>query len=56
MTEENCDNCKHFSWYYDRCGKWKCKVDYRAVHNCFEKRETPIRDAMVSGAKKLIRG
>lgn len=32
----NCDNCKHYNWYYDRCNKWECEVDARAVHNCFE--------------------
>lgn len=32
----NCDNCKHFHWYYDWCDKWKCSVDGRSVHSCFE--------------------
>lgn len=35
----NCDNCKHYHWYYDYCDKWKCEVDAREVHNCFEKFE-----------------
>lgn len=49
----NCDDCKHYKWYYDRCRKWDCEVDAREVHNCFEKRETPVRDAMVIMAKQL---
>ena len=44
----NCDECKHFDWYYERCRFWNCKVDLREVHNCFVRRETPIRDAMVN--------
>ena len=32
----NCDNCKHYCWYYDKCGKWDCEVDAREVHQCFE--------------------
>lgn len=31
-----CDNCKYYDWYYDFCNKWKCEVDARAVHDCFE--------------------
>ena len=34
----NCDNCKHYNWYYDYCDKWKCKVDEREVHSCYEQR------------------
>lgn len=45
----NCDECKYYSWYYDRCEKWKCKVDMHEVHNCFEPYETPIRNMMVKG-------
>ena len=37
----NCDNCKHYEWYYDKCRKWDCEVDAREVHNCFEQREAP---------------
>ena len=44
----NCDECKHYEWYYDYCRKWECQVDAREVHNCYEKRETPIRDLMVN--------
>lgn len=44
-----CDDCKHYRWYYDRCEKFGCEVDYREVHNCFEPYDTPIRDAMVGG-------
>ena len=44
----NCDECKHYCWYYDHCEKWDCEVDAREVHNCFEHRATPIRDAMVN--------
>lgn len=32
----NCDKCKHYHWYYDWCDKWKCEVDARSVHSCFE--------------------
>ena len=45
----NCDNCKHYRWYYDRCDKWDCEVDSREVHNCFDPMDTPILDAMVKG-------
>lgn len=44
----NCDECKHYEWYYDRCKKWECEIDARAVHNCFERRDTPIRNMMVN--------
>lgn len=47
----NCDDCKHYEWYYDRCRKWDCEVDAREVHNCFERRETPVRDAMTTTEK-----
>lgn len=46
----NCDDCKHYEWYYDRCRKWDCEVDRREVHNCFEPMKTPILDAMIKGA------
>lgn len=46
----NCDDCKHYEWYYDRCRKWDCEVDGREVHNCFEPMKTPILDAMIKGA------
>lgn len=49
----NCDNCKWYRWYYDRCEKWKCEMDARAVHNCFEPMETPILNAMVCGIKVI---
>lgn len=45
---ESCDNCKHYEWYYDRCRKWDCEVDAREIHNCFEQRETPVRNAMTT--------
>lgn len=35
----NCDNCKHYHWYYDWCDKWKCEVDARSCHDCFEVEE-----------------
>lgn len=35
----NCDDCKHYRWYYDRCDKWGTAIDAREVHNCFEPRE-----------------
>lgn len=48
----NCDECKHYCWYYDKCYKWNCEVDAREVHNCFEKRDTPIRDFMAIGEQQ----
>ena len=36
-----CDKCRHYRWYFDRCEKWKCKVDGREVHDCFEPHEPP---------------
>lgn len=45
----NCDECKHYCWYYDYCDKWGCEVDAREVHNCCDKRETPIHNPMVYG-------
>lgn len=47
----NCDNCKHYRWYYDYCEKWDCEIDAREVHNCFEEMDHPIRDAMVHGVE-----
>lgn len=44
----NCDRCKWYSWYYDYCEKWRAKVDWRSVYNCFEPIDTPVRDFMVS--------
>ena len=35
----NCDKCKHYHWYYDWCDKWKCEVDARSAHSCFEEAE-----------------
>ena len=49
----NCDHCRHYRWYYDKCLKWDCEVDSREVHNCFEPYETPIRDAMVNFKIKM---
>jgi hypothetical protein len=51
-TIMNCDECKHYSWYYDKCTKWDCKVDSREVHSCNEPRETPIRNMMVGAKRK----
>lgn len=49
MSDYNCDHCKFYSWYFDRCGKWDCKVDAREVHNCFESGKlNVVRDIMVS--------
>ncbi len=53
MKEMNCDSCKHYRWYYDHCNKWDCEVDAREIHNCFETRDTPIRDTMVGDEKAL---
>ena len=36
----NCDNCKHYCWYYNKCSKWDCEVDAREVHQCFESTES----------------
>ncbi len=47
----NCDDCKYYEWYYNRCRKWDCEVDAREAHNCFEQRETPVREAMVTGGQ-----
>ena len=44
----NCNDCKYYCWYYDHCYKWDCEVDAREVHNCFEKRDTPIEKAMAN--------
>lgn len=41
-----CDECKYYNWYTDLCEKWKCTVDEREVHNCFEAIESPILDTM----------
>ena len=46
-TIMNCDNCKHYCWYYDKCSKWDCEVDFREVHNCYEPIETAVRDMMI---------
>ena len=35
---KNCDNCCYYHWYYDYCDKWKCEVDSREIHSCFEER------------------
>jgi len=35
----NCDNCKHYRWYYDRCDKWDVEVNPLSVHNCWEPME-----------------
>ena len=52
-AEMNCDHCKFYCWYFDRCGKWDCKVDPREVHNCFESNEIHvIRDIMVFGSQQ----
>ncbi len=48
----NCDNCKYYNWYYDRCRKWDCKVEAREVHNCFEAYNTPIKDYMATMAQE----
>ena len=48
----NCDSCKHFRWYYDRCDKWGIQIDWRSVHNCFEPMTTPVLDTM-KGVKAI---
>lgn len=47
----DCDNCKHYDWYYNYCEKLRCEIDTKDVHNCFEPFETPILDAMVGKVK-----
>ena len=37
--EHNCDNCRHYSWYYDWCDQYQIEVDGKAVHDCFEELE-----------------
>ncbi len=34
---KNCDNCRHYCWYWDWCYKFEVEVDGREVHDCFEK-------------------
>lgn len=38
----NCDRCRYYHWYYDYCDKWKCKVDSKAIYNCFEPRSKEV--------------
>jgi len=47
----NCDHCKYYRWYYDRCERWDCEVDAREVHNCFEGK-SPVEE--VDDAKEDI--
>lgn len=42
----NCDDCKHYHWYYDYCDKWDCEMDARACNSCFEARETQKNDVV----------
>lgn len=49
-----CDKCKFYRWHFEWCVKWNCETDGRAVRNCFEKADTPIRNFMVTGATKYI--
>lgn len=46
MDEYNCNRCKNYDWYNDKCRKWDCNVDFRAVHNCFELHDAFVRDFM----------
>lgn len=39
-----CDKCTFFQWYYDYCVKWKCKVDFREVRDCFKARVTDVKE------------
>lgn len=55
-VDDKCDNCKHYEWYYERCWKWDCEIDARGIHNCFEREETPVKDAMVKGGKVTKQG
>lgn len=50
----NCDNCKHYEWYYDRCRKWDCEVDARKVHSCFEEQETLNKDIVTNGGQNNL--
>ena len=47
----NCDTCKWYAWYYDKCNKYDCEVDGRSVCNGYEKFDTIILDAMVDYGK-----
>lgn len=48
----NCDACKHYNWYYDKCSFWNCYTDYRSCCNHFEKIDTNIYDIMTGKDKK----
>ena len=41
----NCDKCDHYRWYYDYCEKWRCNMDWRGVHDCFQPK-SPIMNTM----------
>ena len=37
----SCDDCRYYDWYRDFCKRWKIKMDYRAMHDCFTPKPTP---------------
>lgn len=45
---QNCDNCKYYRWYHDYCDKYKCQIDPREVHNCFEPRKKWLPDTITA--------
>lgn len=52
----NCDKCKYYHWYCDWCAKWDCKVNERAVCNCFEEAKPPKDSRKKRQLKQLIYG
>ena len=38
-SKKNCDTCKFYEWYYDKCTKYDCKVDARSVCSSYKKRK-----------------
>ena len=42
----NCDKCRNYDWYNDKCRKWDVVVDSREIHNCFEEMDTPLSDIL----------
>lgn len=31
-----CDTCLYYEWYYDKCTKFNCKVDYRSCCSMYK--------------------
>ena len=49
---KSCDDCRFYSWYWDRCIKWGCEVDGRSVCNHFEKYPYGVLNRCYEGAKE----